>query len=139
MVQEMDQSCGALGDMIQQRTQARDRQQVADQAHLQIQMRQRLQETTQQMDQVMSRLQQMNQQMVQQRSRLEYRHMGEQFEQVGQRVQNALSKLAALDQTPQGDQDQVRLQDRDKLQEQLRDMVHQLDQARDALHKLAGL
>lgn len=102
----------------------------------QAQRMQRMQEMQQQMAGLMTRLRETNQWMVRENAMEQFRHMGQQMEQAGERLREMLRSMDGLHKDPalQGDRD--RLREMDRLRDRLHDMQRDLDQAHDALRKM---
>jgi hypothetical protein len=88
------------------------------------------------MDQLMRRLQETNQWMVRQQTHEQFRHMGQQMEQTGERLRKMLRDMDRIHRDPDLIRDRDRLQAMDRLRDRLRDMQRDLDQAHDALRKM---
>lgn len=101
-------------------------------------LQQRMQESTQRMDRLMTQIRDMNQWMAQRQACQPCRTMGQDMEQAGGRLQSMLKQMDQLHKDPQFTGDQDRLRDMDRLHDRLRDMIHQLDDARESLRLLAG-
>lgn len=115
------------------------RQQATQQ---QAQQLQRMQEMHQQMEQLAARLHETNRWMSQNRSQQQFRDLGREMELTGDRIREMLKRMDRIHQDPDlqrdRDRDRDRLQEFDRLQERLRDMTRDLDQAHDALRKMIG-
>jgi hypothetical protein len=98
----------------------------------------RMQETMTQMDRLMAQVRDMNQWMTQQHACDACLQMGKDMEQAGTQLRTMLQRTDQLNKDPHIQGDQVRLRELDRLHERLRDMVQQMDQARESLRKLAG-
>ncbi|MGE0441831.1 MAG: hypothetical protein AB7S39_15185 [Gemmatimonadales bacterium] len=97
-----------------------------------------MQEMHRHMEQLMLQLKETNEWMVQAQVREQYRLMGAQMEQAGDRLREMLRQMDMLHKDPALLRDQDRLRDMDRLRDRLRDMTRDLDQAHVALRKLAG-
>lgn len=99
---------------------------------------QRLQETMKQMDQVMAQIRQQNQWMAQHQVQEAYRRLGREMEQSCNQLQVMHRQLEQVRKSDELQGDQDRLREMDRLQDRLREMTQQLEQAHDALKKIAG-
>jgi vancomycin resistance protein YoaR len=103
-----------------------------------MRMQQRMQETTTRMDRMMAQIRDMNQWMAQRQACQPCQGMGKDMEQAGDRLQSMLRQMDQLQKDPQFSKDQDRLRDMDRMHDRVRDVIHQLDEAREALRLLAG-
>jgi len=97
-----------------------------------------MQETATRMEQLMTQMREMNQWMTQQHACDACLQMGKDMEQAGEQLQTMLRQMERLNKDPHIQGDETRLREMDRLHERLRDMIQQMEQARDALHKIAG-
>jgi len=95
-----------------------------------------MREMHQHMERLMLSLAETNQWMEQHRAREQFRAMGQQMEQAGERLREMLRQMDRLHQDPELAGDRDRLRDMDRLRDRLRDMTRDLDQAHDALRKM---
>jgi hypothetical protein len=99
---------------------------------------QRMQETATQMERLMSQIRETNQWMTQQHACDACLQMGQNMEQAAERLHVMLQQMDRLNNDPHIQGDRARLREVDTLHERLRDMIQQMDQARDALRHIAG-
>lgn len=105
----------------------------------QDQMRmQHMQQAMAQMDHLMQSMHQLNQQMMQQHAQQHFQEMGQQMEEAGQRLHGMLKHLDEMQRDPQMHGDRNRMRQMDQLQDRLRRMVDEMDQAHGAFEKLVN-
>ena len=99
---------------------------------------QQMQQMQRQMDQLMVRIRATNTWMQQDQARMQFREMGQQLEQTGERLRLMFREMDRLQADPAITRDQARAQDRARLQTHLQQMQRDLDQAHVALCQLSG-
>lgn len=99
---------------------------------------QRMQETMTRMDRLMVQIRDMNQWMTGQHACDACLQMGKDMEQAGTQLRTMLQRTQQLSKDPHIQGDQTRLRELDRLHQRLRDMVQQMEQARESLRKVAG-
>lgn len=128
----------AAAPLAAQQPQAQQPQQQQMQSQQLMRMQQRMQETTTRMDRMMAQIRDMNQWMTQRQACQPCQGMGKDMEQAGDRLQSMLRQMDQLQKDPLFSKDQDRLRDMDRMHDRVRDVIHQLDEAREALRLLAG-
>lgn len=99
---------------------------------------QHMQQMTVQMDQLMQGMRELNQQMMQQHAQQHFQMMGQQMEAAGERLQGMLKHLNEMQRDPQMRAPE-RMRQMDQLQDHLRRIVGEMQQAHDAFQKLVKL
>jgi hypothetical protein len=141
LMSQQGQASTAQRQQQAQQQQAQQQQQLQQQQ--QMQRMQQVQETMTHMERVMTQVHELNQWLQQhqtehQSQQQQLRELGRGMGQAGAQLQQMLREMEQLNKDPTLQRDQDRLRATDRLHEQLRAMVRDLDEAQQALRAIAS-